>query len=58
MLGTLRVGAPGDAAVLELESGDFTYDDGLGGEITTGQRIAPLMTIKDGTLWKPPVEQQ
>ena len=52
-LGTLRAGAVGDAAVLELVSGDFTYDDGEGVEVTTKQRIAPVMTIKDGKVWKP-----
>ena len=52
-LGTLRVGAPGDAAVLGLEDGDFKYDDGLGGEIRAGKRIAPVMTVKGGMLWKP-----
>ena len=53
-LGTLRVGGAGDAAVLDMEKGDFAYDDGDGVAVRPGQRIAPVMTIKDGKLWRPP----
>ena len=53
VLGTLREGAVGDAAVLELESGDFAYDDAQGVAARCSERIAPVMTIKDGRLWRP-----
>ena len=49
-LGTLRVGATGDAAILNLKKGNFTYPDMLGDEITTEQCFAPVATVKDGQL--------
>ena len=52
-LGTLAVGAIGDAAVLEIEEGDFTYEDGMGVEVRCTQRIAPVVTVKDGKMWRP-----
>ena len=52
-LGTLRPGAVGDAAVLELEEGDFAYDDKLGNEIRTQQRFVPVLTVKGGKRWRP-----
>ena len=53
-LGSLRVGAAGDAAVLEIEEGDFAYDDGDGVEMSAGRRFRPVATVKDGALWTPP----
>jgi len=53
VLGTLRVGAVGDAAVFELERGDFAYDDSQGVAARTDRRIAPVLTIKDGRRWGP-----
>ena len=53
VLGTLRECAVGDAAVLELESGDFAYDDAQGVAARCSERITPVMTIKDGRLWRP-----
>ena len=53
MLGTLRTGAVGDAAVLRLEEGDFAYDDVTGATVRCSQRIAPVMTVKDGKIWAP-----
>jgi dihydroorotase len=52
-IGTLRPGAEGDAAVLELEEGDFAFDDKLGNEIRTKQRFAPTLTVKGGRRWRP-----
>ena len=52
-LGTLAVGAIGDATVISLEEGEFTYDDGNGESVSTNRRIAPVMTIKDGIVWNP-----
>ena len=51
VLGTLRVGAAGDAAVLELEAGEFHHDDGHGASVKAGTRLKPVLTVKDGTVW-------
>ena len=51
-LGTLRPGAEGDAAVLELDQGDFAYDDKLGNEVRTKQRFTPILTVKAGRRWR------
>jgi dihydroorotase len=53
-LGTLRVGSAGDAAVLELQEGDFTFVDAAGHHIQAGQRLSALLTIKDGQRWRQP----
>jgi dihydroorotase len=50
-LGTLKVGAIGDASIIEIESGEFNYSDGEKYEITATNRIAPRLTIKDGHVW-------
>ena len=52
-LGTLRVGAIGDAAVFEMEEGEFVYDDSDGIAVRCKERFTPVMTIKDGRLWQP-----
>ena len=52
-LGRLDVGGVGDAAVLELEEGNFRYEDGLGNEVSTERRFAPVLTVKDGKRWRP-----
>ncbi len=52
-LGSLRVGAVGDAAVLTLEEGNFTYPDMLGDEVKTNLRFAHALTVKDGKRWSP-----
>ena len=51
-LGTLRVGSGGDAAVLELQQGDFTFVDAVGNQIQAGQRLATRLTVKDGRRWR------
>jgi dihydroorotase len=53
-LGTLRIGSAGDAAVLELQEGDFTFVDAAGHHIQAGQRLSALLTIKDGQRWRQP----
>ena len=50
-LGTLASGAVGDAAVLELEEGDFRYPDMLGDEVVASRRFAHALTVKDGKIW-------
>lgn len=52
-LGTLAPGAAGDAAVLELESGDFMYSDHAGRELRTTRRLAPVLTVRAGRRWRP-----
>jgi dihydroorotase len=51
-LGTLRVGSAGDAAVLELREGDFTFVDAAGNQVQAGQCLSALLTIKDGQRWR------
>jgi dihydroorotase len=51
-LGTLRVGAVGDAAVLELEPGEFEYGDSQGETVQVDHRLNPVATVKDGKVWK------
>ena len=51
-LGTLRAGSVGDAAVLELQEGDYTFVDASGNQVKAGQRLSALLTIKDGQRWR------
>lgn len=55
-LGSLRVGSVGDAAVLDLQEGDYTFVDAAGNQIQATQRLAALLTIKDGKRWRQPAE--
>lgn len=48
LLGTLQIGAPGDAAVLDLQSGDFGFVDSLGNHWNATQRLVPVHTILAG----------
>ena len=52
-LGTLRPGSIGDAAVLDLEEGDFGFEDGLGNSLRASRRFTPVLTVKDGARWRP-----
>ena len=49
-LGNLEVGTTGDVTVLELENGEFLFQDCFGNEITGEKRLVPVMTIKDGKI--------
>ena len=49
-LGSLEVGTTGDISVLDLESGEFLFQDCCGNELTGGKRLVPVITIKDGEL--------
>jgi dihydroorotase len=51
-LGTLRVGSAGDAAVLDLQEGDFTFVDAAGNQVQAGQKLAAVLTVKDGQRWR------
>jgi dihydroorotase len=48
LLGTLQAGAPGDASVLTLETGNFSYQDGFGRALVGSQRIRSSVTIVGG----------
>lgn len=53
VLGTLAPGAAGDAAVLALEEGRFTFGDAAGNEIPATRRFVPVLTVRDGRRWRP-----
>jgi dihydroorotase len=50
-LGTLRVGACGDAVLLELQRGEFAFHDARD-EVRTGvQKLEPVVVVKDGKVY-------
>ncbi|MBI14807.1 MAG: hypothetical protein CL782_00875 [Chloroflexi bacterium] len=51
LLGTLKPGSIGDASIIKIESGEFTYSDGENYEISASRKISPKLTIKDGKIW-------
>ncbi|MBI3711083.1 MAG: amidohydrolase/deacetylase family metallohydrolase [Proteobacteria bacterium] len=53
-LGTLRVGAVGEASILELREGRFDYVDVVGETIEGRQRLAPAGLVIGGRRWQPP----
>jgi dihydroorotase len=54
LLGTLQVGAPGDAAVLELEEGEFEFVDCADYRWTGPQRLKAVSTVREGRVWGRP----
>jgi dihydroorotase len=52
-LGSLAPGAEGDAAVLRLEDGHFTFGDTAGHEVTGRQQFVPVLTVRAGRRWRP-----
>ncbi len=52
-LGSLKVGAIGDATILRLDEGKFTFTDSYGKSVTSKQRLNHVTTIKDGRVYKP-----
>jgi dihydroorotase len=46
--GTLKVGAPADVAVLELQKGSFDFLDNYNNKITGHQRLSPSTTVLGG----------
>jgi dihydroorotase len=53
-LGTLKVGAPADAAVLRLVEGTFPYSDTAGEIIQGGQALQPAGMVARGEWFDPP----
>jgi dihydroorotase len=49
-LGTLRVGAPADATVFDIEDGNFHFFDALGEDLESRQRLRLRATVVNGTL--------
>ena len=54
-LGNLRVGSAGDATVVDLEEGDFAFDDRAGNVLKSRRRLAHVLTVKSGARWRKPV---
>ncbi|MBL8698337.1 MAG: amidohydrolase/deacetylase family metallohydrolase [Alphaproteobacteria bacterium] len=52
-LGTLRTGATGDAAVLEIKDGSFEYLDVIGERVVGNQRITAAGVVLAGRWWHP-----
>lgn len=50
-LGTLRVGACGDAAVFTIEEGRFAYHDADGNTLEGTRRWVPRLTVRAGRVW-------
>lgn len=50
-LGTLTPGAVADAAVFELEDGEFAFQDTDGNTLRGARRLTPYLTVKDGEIW-------
>ena len=48
--GSLAVGRAADIAVLELETGDFTYDDPVGATRSCRRRLVPSATVLGGRV--------
>jgi len=53
-IGSLQIGAVGDATVLELAEGDFEYRDVLGEARTGRQRLKACGLVVAGGWWYPP----
>ena len=52
-LGTLKPGTIADIGVLELQKGEFTFKD-VRDEVETGSRLlAPVLTVRAGTVYYP-----
>ena len=49
-LGTLRVGAAADVAVLEEVAGDVTFTDAEGQHVSARSRLAPRFTVRGGEV--------
>ena len=52
-LGTLKVGAEGDATIMRLEEGSFTLTDSFGRTVTASEKLAHVQTVKGGRVYSP-----
>lgn len=51
-LGTLKIGGVGDAAVLDLEEGEFELVDAQSNTRTVNRLLRCTLTVKDGVVWR------
>jgi dihydroorotase len=49
-LGSLEIGTTGDITVLELENGEFLFQDCFGNELAGERQLVPVITIKEGEI--------
>jgi dihydroorotase len=49
-LGTLKVGAAADAVILDVQSGEFTFEDSYGNARIGNAKLVPVAVIRDGIL--------
>ena len=52
-LGSLEPGKVGDATILRLEDGSFTFEDVVGETLTGSQRLVAAATVIGGRWWHP-----
>ncbi|HUK08599.1 MAG TPA: amidohydrolase/deacetylase family metallohydrolase [Stellaceae bacterium] len=52
-LGTLKTGAVGDASVIAIEEGQFTYHDVLGEPVQGNKKLAAKAVVLGGRWWHP-----
>jgi dihydroorotase len=50
-LADLAPGSTGDATILELQDGEFSYEDVTGATMTGRQRLALRAVVLGGNLW-------
>ena len=50
-LGTLMVGAVGDATITRIDEGSFTLTDSIGRSVTSSQRLTHVATVKSGRIY-------
>ncbi len=55
-IGTLAVGAWGDAVVFELRGGEFQLVDAHGGVRTGRQKLVPVVVVKGGRVYRQRIE--
>jgi len=54
LLGTLQVGAPGDAVMLALDEGSFKFYDSTDYSWTASERLRAVQTVLHGRVWGRP----
>jgi dihydroorotase len=52
-LGTLRVGAEADVALLRLDEGQFTLTDSTGVSVTAHRKLTHIRTVSRGRVYRP-----
>lgn len=55
-VGTLRVGAPADVAVMRLEEGPVQFGDGFGATFSGEVRLVPVLTVMGGRVIAEPTK--